>query len=156
MNTRIETTLKNTSLAQRIAVLETAVDNLETMVGRLLPENRPDDTEFGGNLDAWVDGWLLPRLERQIAHGSGAGLYWCPRWRDHPEAATRLEAVRDAWTEARVGTAGAMASWWLEKVDPTLRTICAPDGPFTRCREQHRRLPELPSHPHLEEVPPCR
>jgi hypothetical protein len=145
----------NTPIVQRLTQLEAAVEVLETLVGRLLPENHPDDPDFGGDLDAWVDAWLLPRLERQLASGGGAGIYWCPRWREHPEAHTRLETLRDAWIEARVGTGGAMAAWWIERVDPTLRTVTSSDGPFARCREHHRRLPELTSHPvnHLQEVP---
>jgi hypothetical protein len=139
---------------QRIEQLEAAVGVLETLVARLLPENRPEDRDFGGDLDAWVEQWLLPHLERQVASGGGAGVCWCPRWREHPEVHARLEALRDAWIEARSGIAGAMASWWIEKLDPTLRTILAPDGPFARCREHHRRLPTLESHPvnHLQEV----
>jgi hypothetical protein len=141
----------STSFESRLEELEGAVAVLENLVARLLPDPPQTDDDFGSDSGAWVDRWLLPRLERQQSTGGGAGISWCPRWRDHPEASTRLEALRDAWEEARVGTAGAMTSWWIEKVDPTLRTIVAPDGPFARCREHHRRLPALPSSNGLDD-----
>jgi hypothetical protein len=135
----------NTPIEGRVDELEAAVAVLENLVARLLPEQRPVDDDYGGDAHTWVERWLLPRLERQQSTGGGAGVCWCPRWRDHPEAATRLACLYDAWEEAKVGTAGAMAGWWIEKVDSTLRTILAPDGPFARCRENHRRLPALQS-----------
>jgi hypothetical protein len=133
------------TLDERLAEVEAALSVVENLVARLLPETRPADEDYGEDVVRWVEEWFLPRLERQLSTGGGAGVCWCAHWDDHPEAATRLEALRDAWVEATVGTASSMASWWIEKVDPTLRTILAPDGPFARCREQHRRLPELES-----------
>jgi hypothetical protein len=139
------------ALDDRVEQLEAAVEVLETLVGRLLPEQSTQGPDYGGDHNRWVDDWLLPRLERPLTTGGGAGVCWCSQWRDHPEATERLHALYDAWSEARVGTASAMASWWIEKLDPTLRIILAPDGPFTRCREQHRRLPTLTSLPTTEE-----
>jgi hypothetical protein len=136
---------------QRFQELEAAVEVLETLVGRLMPENKPVDDIYGDDAEAWVDGWLLPRLERQITTG-GTGICWCARWRAHPEAVARFETLHDAWNEARVGTAGAMAGWFLEKLDPTFRVLTAPDGPFARCRERHRLLAPLPSEPDHQEV----
>jgi hypothetical protein len=134
---------------ERFERLEDAVVVLEKIVAQLMPAPKPQD-DFGGDLTAWVDGWLLPRLERPVSTGGGAGIYWCSHWRDHPEAVARLEALRDAWTETTVGTAGALAAWWVEKADPTLRLVLAADGPFTRCRETHRRLSALHTEPEEE------
>jgi hypothetical protein len=141
------------AIDDRVDQLEAAVEVLETLVGRLLPEANTEGPDYAGNHHGWVDDWLLPRLERPLTTGGGAGVCWCPCWRDHPEADTRLQALHDAWSEARVGTASAMASWWIEKLDPTLRIILAPDGPFARCREQHRRLPALTSELATQERP---
>jgi hypothetical protein len=139
------------SIEKRLAELESAVGVLETIVARLVPD-RPEDRDYSEDLDAWVDDWLLPRIERPLATGGGSGVCWCPHWWDHPEAVARLEALRDAWTKARVGTASAMASWWIEKLDPTLRVILAADGPFARCREQHRHLPLLTTYSPADDV----
>jgi hypothetical protein len=128
----------------RLERVESDLAILQSVVASGLPAEKPEDREYSGSVGLWVDRWLLPRIERQLTIGD-AGVRWCSRWREHPEAYVRLEALRDAWTEARLGPGSAMASWWIEKVDPTLRTLFASDGPFARCRETHRHLPSLPS-----------
>lgn len=134
----------NPTIDDRVGLLEGDVAILQKVVSKLLPEQRPEDREFGGDLIAWVDRWLLARLERPLTHGS-SGVAWCARWSEHPEVLARLEALRDSWVEARLGSGGALASWWVERADPTLRVVLAADGPFARCREQHRAMPALPS-----------
>jgi hypothetical protein len=129
---------------ERLERLEGDLAILQSVVESGLPAEKPEDREYGGKVGLWVDDWLLAHVERQLTIGD-AGVRWCAHWREHPEATARFEALRDAWVEARVGPGGAMASWWIEKADPTLRALFASDGPFARCRETHRRLPALPS-----------
>jgi hypothetical protein len=136
--------IEHTSLPTRMERVEGDLAILQNVVSSMLPAEKPEDGEFGGDVGLWVDTWLLARIERQLAVGDGA-IQWCALWREHPEATARLEALRDAWIEARMGPGSAMASWWIERCDPTMRALCQSGGPFTRCREQHRRLPALPS-----------
>jgi hypothetical protein len=78
---------------------------------------------------------------------------WCPRWWEHPEAVFRFEALHRAWTELAPEPGVAMSLWIRDHLDPCLRELLHPSGPFTDCAHHerqpahavHRPLPTLPT-----------
>jgi hypothetical protein len=85
---------------------------------------------------SWVVEWLCPRMEREITRT----VEWCPRWRDHPEAVERLDALWEAWEFGRIGGGSWKSAWWLTHADRHLPRLCHPDtGPFGHCHTRHRR-----------------
>lgn len=91
-------------------------------------------------VDAWLRDWFAPRYRRSFDTG---GRVWCPAWREHPEAVSRLTALWAAWQDLHDRPAG-LATWWLTHADPTLDALTDERGPFARCRAGHTdRLPPL-------------
>lgn len=93
----------------------------------------------------WFEGWLAPVVRRQLK----AGTYWCARWRDHPEAAERLQALWEAWEAARAEGGNAMSYWWTVHFDAHWGVLTdSARGSFAACakRGQHSEdLQGLPS-----------
>jgi hypothetical protein len=107
-----------------------------------------------GNVDAFVRGYLAPMVERRVAEGATAGLYWCPRWWAHPEAISRLYALWRAWESLRVADPQTgMSIWWRDHLDPHLRALTDAYGPFGRCGPgKHTEPKPLPVEPAPPEV----
>lgn len=75
---------------------------------------------------------------------------WCPRWFEHPEAVSRLEALWRAYESLRLDPATGMSVWWRDHADHHMRALFAPDGAFEGCSADrgHDRAPEpLPTEP---------
>lgn len=92
------------------------------------------------NAAAWVEGFLTLHYARR-----NPGFRWCAYWWQHVEAASRLEALWQAWEQARLSDDfSAISHWWLEHCDPQMAMLTAATGPFAQCdaiQERHA-LPE--------------
>lgn len=107
-----------------------------------------------GNVDAFLRDYLAQVVERRLASGPTAGLYWCPRWWAHPEAISRLYALWRAWETLRVSDPQTgMSSWWRDHLDPHLAALTSEYGPFGRCSpDKHTDPQPLPVEPAPPEV----
>jgi hypothetical protein len=125
-------------------------------------EDPPAKTRYA-NAAEWVEHYLLPHFAR-----NPMTIKWCAYWWEHAEAASRLEALWQAWEAARVSTDGdAVSNWWLQHADPHMTALFSDQGTFNRCDYQtgtHRVFDTLPVAPppegmyrsrdHPEEQPP--
>jgi len=88
-----------------------------------------------------IDGlvlWVHATITTMIARPLRGELTWCPKWWDHAEAVFRLEALRLAWVEL-VPEPGAATSLWIrDHLDPCLRELLSPLGPFADCTPNER------------------
>ena len=91
-----------------------------------------------------------------IARPLRGELTWCPLWWEHPEAVFRFEALRRAWTELAPEPGAAMSIWIRDHLDPCLRELLTPLGPFADCthNERYRSLNEHTPLPTLPTTPP--
>jgi hypothetical protein len=104
---------------------------------RFVPEGPP-----AAFLDAadWFEGWLAPVVCRPLK----AGTYWCPRWREHPEALERLQALWEAWEAARAEGGSAMSYWWTVHLDAHWGVLTgSTTGPFAACAKRGQHSDEL-------------
>lgn len=83
----------------------------------------------------WVGENISQWAQRKVPStaGSGSGFRWCKQWFEHPEAITRLWALRLAWLDAVGQPGGAMAAYFLHVFDPTLSLLGSEVGPFHSC-----------------------
>jgi hypothetical protein len=94
----------------------------------------------------WVEGVLVPGYLGEPS----ADARWCHLWFEHPVAVARLHACWLAWQEltdpATCGYTGPSV-WHRDHLDPALRELRAPTGPFQGCTKgEHQinhRLPGL-------------
>lgn len=94
------------------------------------------------DVDAFVAGFLAPTWRRSLETG---GRVWCPRWRQHPEAVSRLSGLWLAYEALAHDKHTGLADWWLRYADPTMTVLLDADGPFKACRHGHTaRLEPLP------------
>ena len=87
--------------------------------------------------DALID-WVHRHVTAVIARPLRGDLQWCPQWWDHAEAVFRFEALRRAWTELAAEPGAAMSVWIREHLDPCLRELLTPLGPFADCTRSER------------------
>ncbi|MEV0130803.1 DUF4913 domain-containing protein [Dactylosporangium sp. NPDC050688] len=116
---------------------------------------KPDDPKpVFSNIDAFVRGYLTQVVERRIAVGATAGLYWCPRWWAHPEGISRLYCLWRVWETLRVSDPQTgMSLWWRDHFDPHFAALTSEVGPFSRCRPDRHVDPQpLPSEPAPPEI----
>ena len=60
---------------------------------------------------------------------------WCASWWDHAEAIYRLEALWRTWELYRLEPRLGIASWLRDYLDPQLRELTSPTGPFAQCTD---------------------
>jgi hypothetical protein len=77
-------------------------------------------------------------------------LRWCARWWDHAEAIYRLESLWRSWELYRLEPRLGMASWLRDYLDPQLRELTSPTGPFASCTDERH----AGSRPLRTEQPP--
>ncbi|MGC9670950.1 DUF4913 domain-containing protein [Planosporangium sp. 12N6] len=112
------------------------------------------------NVAQFVDEYLRYVVERRIAAGSGAGVFWCAKWWAHPEALSRIYALWRAWEALRVtDKALGMSVWWRDHLDPHLTQLTSEYGPFGRCQPpqegrpgRHHEPKPMPTEPMPTEV----
>ena len=97
--------------------------------------------------------WVHRHVAAVIARPLRGELRWCPLWWEHPEAVFRFEATRRAWTHLAPEPGPGMSTWIRDHLDPCLRELLSPLGPFADCshnerfhhRPEHSPLPTLPT-----------
>jgi hypothetical protein len=131
----------------RLQRLETSLDMLEVLVttggtepapGARTPTAAEPAYE---TLEAWVTEHFAPMYARPL----GGEYRWCPRWQEHAEAISRLEALWRSWETLRLDPKTGMAAWYRDYLDHQLPILLSNRGPFSRCsQDRHERMPALP------------
>ena len=80
------------------------------------------------NVGEWVTDWLLPTYSRPL--DDEAKFRWDPQWWRYPEVVMRLEALWISWEKMRLEGGPAIVVFYRDYLDPMMRTIMDPDGPF--------------------------
>ncbi|GAB86872.1 DUF4913 domain-containing protein (plasmid) [Gordonia rubripertincta] len=98
------------------------------------------DTEFESVYE-FVDDHLVLLYARHVE--TKPGRLWCPRWFDHAEAVSRLEALWRAYESLRLDPATGMSVWWRDHADHHMAVLMSADGPFEGCSADrgHNRPP---------------
>ena len=81
-----------------------------------------------GNVGEWVTDWLLPTYSRPL--DDVAKFRWDPQWWRYAEVVMRLEALWISWEKMRLEGGPAMVVFYRDYIDPMMRPIMDPDGPF--------------------------
>ncbi|NAZ81040.1 DUF4913 domain-containing protein [Kineococcus sp. R8] len=128
-----------------MARLELRVDELDALfpdpagVGGQSPP--PDDLRASG-LDAWVEDYFATTFTRPL----GGEWRWCRRWREHPEAVVRLDALWHAFETLRRDPDTGMAVWLRDHLDHHFVILLGSRGPFAQCTAaRHELLSSLPT-----------
>lgn len=80
------------------------------------------------NMGEWVEDYLLPMYSRPL--DDSHAFRWHPRWWDNIEVCMRLEALWGTWEKARYEGASGLLWWFRDCLDPMMREIMSPRGPF--------------------------
>lgn len=115
-------------------------------------ESAEEEPYIYSSVDEWVTGWLLPTYSRPLRDVS---LFrWDPQWWRYPEVIIRLEALWSSWEKMRRDGGPGMVVFYRDYLDPMMRVILDPNGPFhtydpnKTTRDGERELPEpLPHSP---------
>lgn len=103
------------------------------------------------HLGEFVEQYLAPLLRRRL---NGSARTWCPRWWEHEEAISRLDAMWRAWEHLRQDPLLGMSTWWLYHCDPHMAVLCdADNGPFSACSPKNGHA-QRPFDPLPMEPPP--
>lgn len=145
-------------LQARIQALEAWRTHQTDLLDELLNHPDHDDTDLDGELGDELDGdalieWVHRCVTPVTARPLRGEIRWCPLWWEHPEAVFRFEALHRAWTELAPEPGVAMSIWIRDHLDPCLRELLSPLGPFVDCThterhralEDHTPLPTLPT-----------
>ncbi|QJY47803.1 DUF4913 domain-containing protein [Pseudonocardia broussonetiae] len=97
-------------------------------------------------------GWVHRHVAAVIARPLRGELKWCPLWWEHPEAVFRFEALRRAWTDLAPEPGVGMSVWIRDHLDPCLRELLSPLGPFADC-SHNERFQTLTAHAPLPTLP---
>ena len=107
---------------------------------------------FYKSVDEWVTDWLLPNYSRPLRDASE--FVWDPQWWRYSEVIMRLEALWASWEKMRLEGGPGMVAYFRDYLDPMMRVILDPKGPFhtydtnKHDRDGERDLPEpLPHSP---------
>ena len=93
-----------------------------------------DDTIDADQLIVWVHTHITSMIARPLR----GDLTWCPVWWEHTEAVFRFEALHRAWAELAAEPGTAMSVWIRDHLDPCLRELLSPLGPFADCAHNER------------------
>jgi len=134
-------------LCARVQALEARRTHQSDLLDELLngmpdpgtSDETPDDDETDETLDvdALIE-WVNNTITSMIARPLRGELTWCPIWWEHPEAIFRLEALRRARTELAPEPGASMSIWIRDHLDPCLRELLNPLGPFADCAHNER------------------
>jgi hypothetical protein len=98
------------------------------------------------NVCEFVEQWLLPTYRRSVR---GHDRVWCPRWWEHAEALSRLDALWRAWEVLRLDPGTGLSVWWRDHCDHHMTVLLDANGPFKGCEDGHSDRP-------LEQLQPER
>jgi hypothetical protein len=128
----------------RITRLQTRVDQLEEAFDHLTAatlaeggQRRQGEGLYYSSAEAWVTEYFAPMFARSL----GGEHRWCPRWWDHAEAISRLEALWRSWETLRLDPAIGMAVWFRDHLDHQLPILLGSRGPFAKCTAQRHDPP---------------
>jgi hypothetical protein len=135
----------------RITRLQTRIDQLEEAFDHLTAGAQPDGGQheqvedlFYSSTEEWVAEYFAPMFARSL----GGEHRWCPRWWDHAEAISRLEALWRSWETLRLDPALGIAVWFRDHLDHQLPVLLGSRGPFAKCTAQRHDPPRpLPLEP---------
>jgi hypothetical protein len=118
-----------------------------------IDEHTPPDVDPAEELDAdSLKEWVHDTVTSMIARPLRGDLTWCPIWWEHAEAVFRLEALRRAWAELASEPGAAMSIWIRDHLDPCLRELLSPIGPFADCAH-NERYRSITSHTPVPTLP---
>jgi hypothetical protein len=121
--------------AHQTDLLDELVNGMPTTEPTTVEDDEPDHDAL--DVDALIV-WVHDTITSMIARPLRGDLTWCPLWWEHPEAVFRLEALRRAWTELAPEPGAAMSIWIRDHLDPCLRELLTPLGPFADCAHNER------------------
>jgi len=107
---------------EAVLMLEQAADILAAGAGSQTGADGDNHTDWR----EWVRSWLAGRIHRP-AH------VWCARWDEHPEVASRLEALFDAWRQMWPSPGAARSLWWRDHFDHHFAMLTSEAGPMAEC-----------------------
>jgi len=108
-------------------------------------------------LRPWVVDNISAWCERKVASNGAGSTRWCAHWDLHPEAITRLWALRAQQLTAAAEGASALSAYLRDHFDHHMGVLLRADGPFHSCTiEKHapsndpgrRFLPTAPTALH--------
>jgi hypothetical protein len=113
----------------------------------------PDASRTADLEDDTLTDWVHRTVANVIARPLRGEVKWCPLWWEHAEAVLRFTALHRAWTELAAEPGVGLSIWIRDHLDPCLRELMSPLGPFTDCAHnerfrtlnEHDPLPTLPT-----------
>ena len=93
-------------------------------------EEEPTAPFFGSLLE-----FVVEHFGPVYARNTSPTVRWCASWWDHAEAIYRLEALWRTWELYRLEPRLGIASWLRDYLDPQLRELTSPSGPFAACTQ---------------------
>lgn len=135
-------------LQDRLDRLEILVDQHTDLLGDVVNGPRPTPPQTPNESDlrpepAEIDPvelvtWVHRNISAVIARPIRGELRWCPRWWEHAEALFRFEALRRAWIDLAADPGTSLSIWIRDHLDPCLRELLSPTGPFADCDDTER------------------
>jgi len=129
-------------LEARVRRLEAALEDLEAAGVATLSSPASSSREpYYPTLEDWVTEHFAPMYGRPL----GGEFRWCPRWFEHAEAISRLEALWRSWETLRLDPGTGMAGWYRDHLDHQLPILLVSRGPLSRCSsDRHEASKPLP------------
>lgn len=105
-------------------------------------------------LRPWVMANVSDWCERKVAAGGGGGTRWCSRWDLHPEAITRLWALRAQQLIAAAEGASALSGYLRDHFDHHVGVLTGAGGPFHACTPEKHSPPNSHDRRYLPTTAP--
>ena len=105
-------------------------------------------------LRPWVMANVSDWCERKVAAGGGGGTRWCSRWDLHPEAITRLWALRAQQLVAAAEGASALSGYLRDHFDHHVGVLTGAGGPFHACTPEKHSPPNSHDRRYLPTTAP--
>ncbi|MBT0568614.1 DUF4913 domain-containing protein [Williamsia sp. CHRR-6] len=105
-------------------------------------------------LRPWVMANVSDWCERKVAAGGGGGTRWCSRWDLHPEAITRLWALRAQQLIAAAEGAAALSGYLRDHFDHHVAVLTGAGGPFHACTPEKHSPPNSHDRRYLPTTAP--
>ncbi|WP_367575765.1 DUF4913 domain-containing protein [Microbacterium algihabitans] len=80
---------------------------------------------------------------RPARKGQAAGDRWAGEWWSSVEALTRVEALWRMSEEIRTSPTD-LSAYWISHLDPHMRVLLSPNGPFATSKDENRAGDMLP------------
>jgi hypothetical protein len=94
------------------------------------PPPVPADQRKFADVTSWVEGWLMPNIERRVSNTKR----WCALWYEHREVVHRFNVLWRSWEQVVANKDPLLLSdWYTDHLDKHLTAIFSSDGPFAAC-----------------------